>query len=206
MSKATAQKEYENRVRRFYLSDKSWVENVELPKHLNDECVPFEDLWELHPEDFGHVKIFGKVVETPRWQQSYGRGYNFSGMYHDGLRIPKFIHSYMDWANSLGMGKFNQIFLNWYGSGHHYIGSHQDDETQLVNDSPIISISRGATRVFRLRHKKLIIRDLLLKDGTVVVMGGKFQKEFHHEVPKIAGEKGNNVGRRINITLRQFKD
>lgn len=31
------------------------------------------------------------------------------------------------------------------------------------------------------------------------------QREFTHEVPKIAGKKGEGAGRRINITLRAFK-
>lgn len=44
-----------------------------------------------------------------------------------------------------------------------------------------------------------------MPDGTFLVMGGTFQKEFTHEVPKINGVKGENIGKRINITFRQFK-
>lgn len=38
--------------------------------------------------------------------------------------------------------------------------------------------------------------------GTVLVMGGKFNTEFTHEVPKIGGKKGEETGKRINITFR----
>ena len=44
-----------------------------------------------------------------------------------------------------------------------------------------------------------------MPDRTVLVMGGRFQKEFKHEVPKIAGGRGQRIGRRINITFRQFE-
>lgn len=33
----------------------------------------------LHPAERGSVKILGKVTPTPRWQQSYGMPYTFSG-------------------------------------------------------------------------------------------------------------------------------
>jgi len=37
-----------------------------------------------------------------------------------------------------------------------------------------------------------------------MVMGGKFQKEFKHEIVKINGKKGENTAKRISITFRQF--
>ena len=43
-----------------------------------------------------------------------------------------------------------------------------------------------------------------MPNNTVVVMGGEMQKYFKHEIPKITGKKGENFGRRINITFRQF--
>jgi alkylated DNA repair dioxygenase AlkB len=106
------------------------------------------------------------------------------------------------------MGEFNQILLNWYSDGLHYIGPHSDDERQLVTESPVLSVTRGAARKFRLRQKKVkgILKDVLMPDGTVLVMGGKFQKELTHDVPKVGGAKGAAVGRRINVTLRQFSE
>lgn len=47
--------------------------------------------------------------------------------------------------------------------------------------------------------------DVPLPHGALVVMGAAMQKEFHHEVPAVTGQKGRSMGRRINITIRAFK-
>lgn len=37
-------------------------------------------------------------------------------------------------------------------------------------------------------------------------MGGNFQKEFKHEIVKMTGASAAAAGKRISITLRQFKE
>jgi alkylated DNA repair dioxygenase AlkB len=110
--------------------------------------------------------------------------------------------------------------------GTHSSGKHSDNEKQLRTNSPIISISLGATRIFRIRRKGFpedgkIVKDLSVVNNTIVIMGGTMQKTHTHEITKIGvfyiaghhmhmsrftgGQKGLRVGRRINITLRQFE-
>ena len=48
--------------------------------------------------------------------------------------------------------------------------------------------------------------DILTPNGSVLVMGGRFQKKFRHEIVKIGGESAKKVGPRISITLRQFEE
>lgn len=75
----------------------------------------------------------------------------------------------------------------------------------MVPLSPILSLSFGATRKFRIRDKNdKIIKDIDLHDSDIIVMCGNMQKEFKHEIVKVSGEKGAKVGKRINITFRQF--
>lgn len=66
------------------------------------------------------------------------------------------------------------LLINWYENGRHYIGAHSDNVNPLVDNSPIVSISIGATRIFRIKDKKTrsIVKDITVKHGTVVVMGG----------------------------------
>ena len=187
------------------LNEDSWIHT--LPFKC-EEFVPFNELWQIHPEEYNDIMMMGKLIKTPRWQQTYGRSYNFSGVNHVALDIPDIILPYLHFVNNLGYGEFNQILINWYENGLHYIGSHSDDTTQLKKNSPIISISIGAERIFRFRSKitKKTVLDISLSDGIIVVMGGECQKDFKHEIPKITGEKALKIKPRINFTFRQFKD
>ena len=187
------------------LRNDSWLSTAELPQELLD--IDFDEMWEKHPEQYAQVKIAGKLINTPRWSQSYGKGYMYSGVEHDGIEVDPIFQPILEWANTLGYGNFDQLLVNWYENGLHYIGAHSDAEGDLVKGSAIVSISYGTERKFRIRNKqtKEILLDVPLVNGSVVVMGGKFQKELTHEVPKIGGKKGLATGRRINITLRQFK-
>jgi len=71
-----------------------------------------------------------KLIEIPRWQQSYGLSYKFSGITNIALETPDLIQKYIDWANihDNTFDIFNMALVNWYQDGEHYIGHHSDDE------------------------------------------------------------------------------
>jgi alkylated DNA repair dioxygenase AlkB len=185
---------------------RSWVIQGNLPKNIID-LYNFESLWNLHPEEYGQIKIFNKLINTPRWQQTYCKDYWYSGMLHEALLLPEEFQIFYDWINTLDMGlysgKFNQLLINWYRDGNHYIGKHSDNESQIVKDSPIMSISLGSKRKFIIRDKKTsdIVLDLEMVNNSYLIMCGEMQKNYTHEVPKDKKIKD----RRINITMRQFK-
>jgi alkylated DNA repair dioxygenase AlkB len=183
------------------LDKDSYIEQGYLPDTLQ---YSFNDLWALHPEDYGVIRIHGKEVHTPRWQQSYCRPYYYSGMMHDALPLPPAFQPFLDWANT--QGTFNQVLINWYADGRHYIGPHSDNEAQLVRDSTVLSISLGQERIFRVRRKSdnEIIKDINMPDKSYLMMCGKMQERYLHEVPKVTGAKGAKMERRINITFRMF--
>ena len=209
--------------KRYLLNEKgdSWVDCFPLKPDLRPTKEQFDALWNTHPGEFGEVKIMGKPVKTPRWQQSYGQAYNFSGMLHDALPVPETVQPYLDWANSLtedylkpyGDKKFNMALLNWYQDGNHNIGYHSDDERQLVQnkngDSIVFSISLGQQRELTLKPKKDSVGETVkvkMPNCSAVVMCGRCQKTHKHAVLKVAGEKGKKLGRRINLTFRIFSD
>jgi alkylated DNA repair dioxygenase AlkB len=184
----------------------SWLDVGYLPAHLSVSEDNFQEFWDLHPETRHEILMYGKPVKVPRYQQAYVRDYSFSGSVSKILPLPEQFKPYLDWSNSLGYpGKFNGLLINWYEGGENYIGSHADDEKQLVENSPIITITLslpGEPRIFRLRNKeKKIVKDIETPNGIVLTMGGSFQKEFKHEIVKTA----KLVGSRISITIRQFK-
>jgi len=184
----------------------SWLDSGSLPDSLFVDESGFREIWELHPGTRHEIVMYGKKTPVPRYQQAYLRDYSFSGSVSKVLPLPDALSPYLEYANALGYsGKFNGFLINWYEAGENYIGSHCDDESQLVPEAPIITITLalpGEPRVFRLRDReKQIVKDVKTPNGIVLVMGGSFQKEFKHEIVKTA----KPVGSRISITIRQFK-
>jgi alkylated DNA repair dioxygenase AlkB len=71
----------------------------------------------------------------------------------------------------------------------------------MIEGAPIVTVSYGATRTFRLRPWKGDgVRDFEARDGTVFVMPYATNRAWTHEVPHNA----KSLGRRISITLRAF--
>ena len=121
-----------------------------LPSAVFD-TTPIEALWEMHPTKFSKVIVYGKTYDLPRWQQSYLQPYKYSGVVHDALPLPGLLQPLVEWANTTVYGPFNQVLVNWYAGGAHCIGRHRDDEPEILAGSPIMTISLGGTRTFRIR-------------------------------------------------------
>jgi alkylated DNA repair dioxygenase AlkB len=187
----------------------AWFEMGKLPDELSS--VDFDVLWNLHPEEHGIIKIMGNEIPVPRWQQTYIKDYYFTGVQHKALKLPSEFKPFYKWAKKLCPDdnvRYNQALINWYKDGSHYIGAHSDDERLLVKNSNILSISLGETRIFRIRNKqtKEIIKNIPLKHGTYIIMGGTMQSRYTHEIVKVTGDKALKMKPRINITFRIFKD
>ena len=192
----------------------SWVDAKFLPKKKVPDKEEFTKIWELHPPERGKGMIMGKIIEFPRWQQSYGLPYTFTGIRHKALPIPNELLPYLEFANSDQPEgwKFNQILLNWYGDGSDYIGPHSDSEKQLKKGPNGETLVWSATfqegdlpRTFRLKPKtggkdRL---DITLDHGLILVMGGLCQVTHKHQVPKV-NRKPERFGKRINLTFRVF--
>jgi alkylated DNA repair dioxygenase AlkB len=163
----------------------------------------FEQLWAQHPETFHEVKIFGKVTPVPRWSETYGRDYNFSGAVQRAQPIPTKLKPLLEWSRAHIDPRFNGLLLNWYdGSLGHRIGPHRDDEKELFSGAPIVTIGFGESRMFRLRKYKGGGTDIEVTDGSVLVIPYDTNKAYTHEVPAPKAKRG----RRISVTIRAFTD
>lgn len=206
----------------------SWLDLIDtLPEKLKLTNSQFEDVWNKRPEERGKVKIYGKILDVPRYQQSFGKKYEFSGLMHNERNINdisllsnllewcnndlkdnylnelKYYNNYID--NSGETNYMNGILINWYENGLEYIGPHSDDEKQLMLNFPIYSFSYGQCRDFKLHCKKGIsTKDFSvgLKNNSCVIMGGLMQKTHKHSLPI----RKKITGKRINITIRAFKN
>jgi alkylated DNA repair dioxygenase AlkB len=179
----------------------------EIPEHVREN---FMSMWNSKPTLKSSINIFGKMIQSPRYVENYLQPYTYSGVTLPAKELPVEFCKLFKWANMdvasvLAPGRqYNQCLVNFYENGHHYIGRHSDNEKDFMKYAPIFSASFGQERTFRIRDKKTkkIVQDIQVKDGTFIIMCGKMQKEFYHEIPKVGGDKGAAMGKRINVTFR----
>ena len=183
------------------LNETSSVDVFTIPSHIALTPEEFDSLWAVHPEEHGKVKIYGKVLDVPRWQQAFGHSYKFSGLDHKAEPMTPLLQRLLDWCKA-DSPSLNGCLVNWYENGEHYIGPHSDDESLLIKGSPIYSLSFGATRTFSLHDigTGRVVQQIPLASNTLVVMRGETQKFFKHSVPKTK----KIAGKRINVTFRSF--
>lgn len=174
----------------------------QLPAELRLDDRGFEDLWALHPDDFHQIKIHGRSVSTPRWQQAYGMDYQYTGSVNRALDVPAMLEPYLAWCRESFDHRLNGLLLNWYDAGlAHYIGKHRDSTANMLPGAPIVTISFGEQRVFRLRPwRQSGFVDVALPDGAVIVMPQETNQAWTHEVP----HRQSYSGRRISLTVRGF--
>lgn len=181
--------------------------------YIKDSKVIAEALSGYKPQIRHTVKMMGKDVQIPRYQQAFGKSYTYTGNTSQSIPfIPILDTLKKDIVDQMKqvlpdldptLFDYNMALVNWYEDGTQYIGPHSDDTKQLVKDSTIGSITIGASRDFVLTPKKGIDGKsvkISLDDGDFVIMGGKCQDTHLHSVPKRLKCKSE----RINITFRVF--
>ena len=100
--------------------------------------------------------------------------------------------------------QFNHVILNRYPDGSYYIGPHADNEPELGQDPLIAALSLGSSRKFILTSKKkrTYTKKITLTHGSLIVMGGRFQHRWRHEIPK----QPSVTDERINLTFAPYGD
>jgi alkylated DNA repair dioxygenase AlkB len=179
---------------------------AEIPDWLKPRAAQFEAMWEMHPAEFHLIQIHGRMVKTPRWQQAYGRDYHYSGGINKASPIPSILEAFLGWARENVALELNGLLVNWYdGLLGHYIGPHRDSPKNLLQNSPIVTISLGEERIFRLRpwstRKGNEVIDIPARNGTVFMLPWDTNRSFTHQIVR----SKRNTGRRISITLRAFE-
>jgi alkylated DNA repair dioxygenase AlkB len=144
--------------------------------------------------------VYGKRYVQPRLTAWYGEArYTYSGLTLQPLPLTPLLEQLRAAVEHATGRRYNSVLLNYYRDGADSMGMHSDDEPELGAEPVIASLSYGATRTFTLRHKrsKRTVK-LDLTDGSLLLMAGKFQANWHHGIAKTA----KVVGPRINLTFR----
>jgi alkylated DNA repair dioxygenase AlkB len=150
------------------------------------------------------LKIFGREHTVPRlvaWHGDPDARYRYSGVLHEPSPWTDELSAVRRRVEALSGHRYNSVLANLYRDGRDSMGWHADDEPELGRDPVIASVSLGATRRFRLKHRATGQTFALdLTAGSLLVMAGATQHHWLHCVPKTA----RPVGPRINLTFREI--
>ena len=184
------------------LPDAQVVQTGRLPAALVPDAAGVDALWRLHPPDYHIISMHGRQVPTPRWQQAYGADYHYTGRVNKAEPLAPEMQPFLAWSREAVDPRLNGLLFNWYDADHaHYIGKHRDSLKGMIDGAPIVTISLGATRLFRLRPwRGAGMVDIEVDHGSVIVIPYATNLLWTHEVPHRAADRG----RRISITLRGF--
>jgi len=169
--------------------------------------VYLEQLLELVDWRQHFIRIRGRQVASPRLSAFYGdpdARYRYSGLSLEPLPWLPVILELKQRIEAACDARFNSALLNLYRDGADSMGWHSDDEPELGERPEIASLSLGATRRFRLRHRRR--KDLEpvaidLESGSLLHMRGDTQRFWKHEVPK-----SKRVDEpRVNLTFRAIQ-
>jgi alkylated DNA repair dioxygenase AlkB len=161
--------------------------------------------WKRHGASFGHL-----VPRDEAYYGDAGTNYTYSRREYmpqpwisELLAIKTLVEMATPPAAYLNLGipvaGYNAVLCNLYRDGHDSVGLHADAEPEM---GPVIaSVSLGTERLFRLKRKDGRV-DFAekLPHGSLLIMAGKTQKNFKHEVPKESAV----TQPRINLTFRHI--
>lgn len=123
-----------------------------------------------------------------------GLSYSYSGITHEAVPwtpIISKIREKLGWES-------NCVLANLYRDGKDSVAYHSDDEKGL--NPTIMSVSFGGSRRFLLKEKSSKrVLEVILEDGSLLVMGGNTQLFWEHSIPKTK----KKVSPRINLTFRK---
>ncbi len=166
----------------------------------------FTKLLDEVPWQQDDIIVFGKIHLQPRLTALYGnegKPYGYSNIImqpHSWSALIMFIKNEIE---TICQENFTTVLLNYYRNGRDSNGWHADNEKELGRNPVIASLSFGVERVFQLKHNsvKELKQNIILENGSLLIMKGATQHYWKHQIPKTAKE----IGPRINLTFRIIK-
>ena len=180
-------------------------------KHFDSEIAAnlLNDLTEEIPWQQNKIRFYGKESLVPRlesWHGDKGMSYTYSGIKMDAKPWTQNLLMIKESIEPIAKTTFNSVLINYYRDGKDRVAWHSDDEKELGKNPVIASVSLGAERKFKLRHKKYkenqLQHEVFLQNGSLLLMSGPTQHHWLHEIPRTA----KPIGPRINLTFRVIKN
>jgi alkylated DNA repair dioxygenase AlkB len=151
------------------------------------------------------IVLFGRRILQPRLIAWAGQlGYRYSGQTLEPRAAPPSLARLVALVVDATQLQFNHVLVNRYRNESDSMGFHSDDEPELGPEPQLASLSLGAARRLALAPKRkstrLPLRHVVLEHGDLLVMGGAFQHELRHGVPRSRVP----MGERVSLTFRRL--
>ena len=132
--------------------------------------------------------------------------YKYHGGNHNARDIPpqSYLSSITSYLDVLFPAyEYNSALVHLYSSGKDYIPLHCDDEDSIADDSYIITVSLGASRVLQVRDisSNDVVARIKVKHGDVFAMSKASQMLYAHEIVPDSSISDP----RVSITFRLIK-
>ncbi|WP_298546843.1 alpha-ketoglutarate-dependent dioxygenase AlkB [uncultured Aquimarina sp.] len=148
------------------------------------------------------IKVFGEIYKQPRLTALYANNkntYTYSNITMKPYQFTEELLMIKEEIENISSGIFTTCLLNLYRDGQDSNGWHADNEKELGTEPIIASVSLGEERSFHFKHKtKELKQKILLQHGSLLIMQGKTQENWLHQVPK----SKKIMKPRINLTFR----
>lgn len=156
---------------------------------------------------FAHVRDAVPWTEqmASRKTASMGKPYNYKGASYPVAEWLPAVAALRDAiAERVGFRATNCL-LNYYPTGRHSLGWHQDDVSILAPGTGIAIVSLGAARPLRLRRVDPLApngfeyRSVTLAPGSLLLMTAQMQATWQHALKRAHGAEA-----RISLTFREI--
>lgn len=152
------------------------------------------------------VFVFGKrhlMNRSSAWIGDRPFSYGYSGLNRLAAPWTASLSALKKKVEEQSQMQFNSCLLNYYPQGRDGMGFHADNEKELGANPVIASVSLGAARKFVFKHNATKAKvDLVLPDGSLLLMKGAVQRHWQHGLPKTK----KVLNPRLNLTFRNIID
>ena len=124
------------------------------------------------------IKMYGKENPVPRleaWYGDPGKSYAYSGIHMEPNPWTDELREIKQSIEVESGISFNSVLINYYRDGQDRVAWHSDDEKELGKNPVIGSVSFGAERTFKLRHKQYKENNL---KQSIVLKNGSFLRNY----------------------------
>ena len=174
---------------------------------FDEECEKYyRYLFNQIPWENDEAVIFGKLIYTKRKVAWFGEK-EFEYTYSNRTKYAKIwtqeLLELKQKCEEVSGETYNSCLLNLYHDGSEGMAYHSDGEKDLKKHGAIASLTFGAARKFSFKHKLSKERiDIVLENGSLLVMKGATQENWLHRLPPTTKVKIP----RVNLTFRTIEE